>query len=90
MLPLLLFSHGAPAQKRITLNTGAQMPLLNLGGTSPDVAAGDHYSNYSAFLRQGGRAPRESNPNLLIHAPVPGGSQFATLCRWHRHCTDLH
>lgn len=31
------------------------MPLLNLGGTSQAVVPGNHYSNYSEFLRQGGR-----------------------------------
>lgn len=45
----------APVQRRVKLNTGAMMPLLNLGGTSQSVKAGNHYSNYSEFLRQGGR-----------------------------------
>ena len=31
------------------------MPFINLGGTSQAVKAGNHYSNYSEFLRQGGR-----------------------------------
>ena len=31
------------------------MPALNLGGTAPSVKAGDHWSNYSEFLRLGGR-----------------------------------
>ncbi len=39
----------------IRLNTGAQMPYINCGGTSQAVRAGNHYSNYSEFLRQGGR-----------------------------------
>eukprot|EP00729_Bicosta_minor_P004916 gene4916-10531_t len=53
---LLLFSvAGGPAQARIKLNSGGLMPLLNLGGTSQAVKPGDHYSNYSEFLRQGGR-----------------------------------
>jgi len=30
------------------------MPMVNLGGTSQAVKAGDHYSNYTEFLRQGG------------------------------------
>ena len=45
----------APIQQRVRLNTGAMMPLLNLGGTSQSVKAGNHYSNYSEFLRAGGR-----------------------------------
>lgn len=39
----------------IRLNTGAEMPYVNLGGTSQAVKPGNHYSNYSEFLRQGGR-----------------------------------
>lgn len=31
------------------------MPLVNLGGTSQAVKAGNHWSNYSAFLTLGGR-----------------------------------
>jgi len=31
------------------------MPYVNLGGTSTNVVPGDHYSNYSEFLRVGGR-----------------------------------
>ena len=45
-----------PAQQgRIALNTGQLMPLINCGGTSPSVKAGDHFSNYTEWLRQGGR-----------------------------------
>ena len=35
--------------KRCTL-AGQLMPLINCGGTSQAVKAGDHYSNYSEFL----------------------------------------
>jgi hypothetical protein len=44
---------GSPST--IRLNTGQRMPFINLGGTSQSVKAGNHYSNYSEFLRQGGR-----------------------------------
>jgi len=44
-----------PKQEWIKLNTGAYMPFVNLGGTSEAVKAGDHYSNYTEYLRQGGR-----------------------------------
>lgn len=59
MFVLLFFATGTavagPMQARIKLNSGGYMPLLNLGGTSEAVKAGDHYSNYTEFLRQGGR-----------------------------------
>lgn len=59
MFVLLFFATGTavagPMQTRIKLNSGGYMPLLNLGGTSEAVKAGDHYSNYTEFLRQGGR-----------------------------------
>lgn len=45
----------APTSKTTTLNTGQAMPFINLGGTSQAVVPGNHYSNYSEFLRQGGR-----------------------------------
>ena len=41
--------------KTITLNTGQEMPLINLGGTAQSQKAGNHYSNYSEWLKQGGR-----------------------------------
>ena len=43
------------SSKTKTLNTGQEMPFINLGGTSQAVRPGNHYSNYSEFLRQGGR-----------------------------------
>ena len=43
------------AQKYIQLNTGQLMPLMNLGGTSQVVKPGNHYSNYTEYVRQGGR-----------------------------------
>lgn len=46
---------GSPAIRRIRLNTGQMMPFINLGGTAQAVRSGNHYSNYSEFLRQGGR-----------------------------------
>ena len=49
-VPLLLLSASANGRRTITLNTGADMPFLNMGGTSQSVKAGDHWSNYSAFL----------------------------------------
>jgi diketogulonate reductase-like aldo/keto reductase len=76
-------------QARVTLNTGAQMPLLNLGGTAQSVVAGNHYSNYSEFLRQGGRgidtALTYTDPlNLQIaaalkaHPEIPRSEIFIT------------
>ena len=44
-----------PARTHMRLNTGQLMPFINLGGTSQAVRAGNHYSNYSEFLRIGGR-----------------------------------
>ena len=41
--------------KTTRLNTGQMMPFINCGGTAQAVRAGNHYSNYSEFLRQGGR-----------------------------------
>ena len=57
-LALLLASLSAaipPGGRRIQLNTGAWMPLVNLGGTSQSTKPGNHYSNYSDFLTIGGR-----------------------------------
>ena len=48
-------AHGLSTPATVTLNTGQKMPLINLGGTAQSQKAGDHYSNYSEFLRQGGR-----------------------------------
>jgi 2,5-diketo-D-gluconate reductase A len=45
----------AGSPDRVRLNTGQMMPLINCGGTAPSIKAGDHYSNYSEWLRQGGR-----------------------------------
>ena len=48
--------YSPPLQKRITLNTGQKMPLINCGGTAATVPGHhDSYSNYSSFLQQGGR-----------------------------------
>ena len=41
--------------RRVQLNTGAWMPLMNLGGTSQSTKPGNHFSNYSEFLFIGGR-----------------------------------
>jgi 2,5-diketo-D-gluconate reductase A len=46
--------HAAQGPDYVQLNTGAWMPLANLGGTAQSVRPGDHYSNYSEFLRVGG------------------------------------
>ena len=58
-LSLVLAGAGAAqtstSSKTKTLNTGQEMPFINLGGTSQAVRPGNHYSNYSEFLRQGGR-----------------------------------
>jgi diketogulonate reductase-like aldo/keto reductase len=54
-LALVGFAAAGPVQKKVKLNTGQMMPLINCGGTAPSVKAGDHYSNYTEFLRQGGR-----------------------------------
>ena len=40
---------------RVKLNTGQLMPLVNCGGTAQSVKPGNHYSNYSEWLRRGGR-----------------------------------
>jgi diketogulonate reductase-like aldo/keto reductase len=58
MLPLLLLANlvpSTPEQRYTRLNTGQLMPLVNLGGTAPSIKPGDHYSNYTEFVRQGGR-----------------------------------
>ena len=58
MLPLLLLVNlvpSSPEQRYTRLNTGQLMPLVNLGGTAPSIKPGDHYSNYTEFVRQGGR-----------------------------------
>ena len=47
-----------PVQGRTRLNTGAMMTLVNCGGTAPGhggTASQDHFSNYTEWLRQGGR-----------------------------------
>ena len=40
---------------KVKLNTGQLMPLVNCGGTAQSVKPGNHYSNYSEWLRRGGR-----------------------------------
>ena len=45
----------SPHEHRVKLNTGTYMPFVNLGGTSQTTKPGNHYSNYSEFLRVGGR-----------------------------------
>ena len=45
-------------QGRIKLNTGQMMTLVNCGGTAPGhggTSSQDHFSNYTEWLRQGGR-----------------------------------
>ena len=45
-------------QGRTKLNTGQMMTLVNCGGTAPGhggTAKQDHFSNYTEWLRQGGR-----------------------------------
>lgn len=47
-----------PVQGRTKLNTGQMMTLVNCGGTAPGhggTAKQDHFSNYTEWLRQGGR-----------------------------------
>lgn len=46
-------SPGDFGPKTIALNTGAEMPFVNLGGYI--LGTGDHFSNYTEYLRQGGR-----------------------------------
>ena len=78
-----------PVHKRVMLNTGAQMPLVNLGGTAQSVVAGNHYSNYSEFLRQGGRGidtaltytdplNLQINAALKAHPEIPRAEIFIT------------
>jgi len=56
LLSMLLSTVDAgPVQARVKLNTGQMMPLLNCGGTAQSTVPGNHYSNYTEFLRQGGR-----------------------------------
>jgi diketogulonate reductase-like aldo/keto reductase len=55
VLLLLGCTAADPVQQRIKLNTGQLMPMINCGGTSPSVKSGNHFSNYTEFLRQGGR-----------------------------------
>lgn len=54
-LSVLLGLTAAVPMGYVRLNTGQFMPLINLGGTATDVVPGDHYSNYSEWLGQGGR-----------------------------------
>eukprot|EP00041_Stephanoeca_diplocostata_P009327 m.143366 g.143366 ORF g.143366 m.143366 type:complete len:312 (+) comp17696_c0_seq3:130-1065(+) len=82
-------SKGVRQQQRITLNTGAAMPFVNLGGTSQAVKPGNHYSNYSEFLRQGGRGidtaltytdaiNEQIAAALKAHPEIPRGEIFLT------------
>ena len=56
----------ASTHGHIRLNTGQQMPMVNLGGTAQSVAPGDHFSNYTAFLGLGGRGIDTAFPNAAM------------------------
>ena len=67
----------APATT-LTLNTGQEMPFINLGGTAQAVVPGNHYSNYSEFLHQGGRG---LDTALIYTDPI--NKQIATALKAH-------
>ena len=52
---LSVLDVGSAQRDRVKLNTGQLMPLVNCGGTAQSVKPGNHYSNYSEWLRRGGR-----------------------------------
>jgi hypothetical protein len=73
----------------LTLNTGQEMPFINLGGTAQAVVPGNHYSNYSEFLRQGGRGldtaliytdpiNKQIAAALKAHPEIPRSELFIT------------
>eukprot|EP00937_MAST-01D_sp_MAST-1D-sp2_P001885 g1885.t1 len=63
------------------------MPLINCGGTAQSQRAGDHWSNYTEFLRQGGRGldtalTYTDHTNLQIAAAIEAHPDIAREELW--------